>query len=342
MPGIINHQSLERLDIGKQQHGFSIASLPSPRISSSTYNVGASIAYVPPQTDPLSSTSTRAVRQSPMQIFLRDTGVLFRMLPYFPWMFLPCRSSDNKAELYLTRQNSKDMLLLGVLFFYELALIFLSIPVLLILPGSVSMTLAGVSAAIIHCIAWPLEGPSIIHSAMDGSTRTSAEQHKDERWLFINGCASSHSILQANIDRVSQIFGRAVLGIHNKTYGLIVDVIECLIQRVFSYNTTAVRVTYEQIKAVLCDPTVLKVVVIGHSQGGLIISLVLDHLFDELPSSAMAKLEVYTFGSAASHFSNPQLVLDPVSLHANEERVIPHIEQYGPPSNAHCILLKSS
>ncbi len=48
-----------------------------------------------------------------------------------------------------------------------------------------------------------------------------------------------------------------------------------------------------------------KVILIGHSQGGIIISLVIDQLFTELPTSCMAKLEIYTFGSAASHFSNP-------------------------------------
>ena len=63
----------------------------------------------------------------------------------------------------------------------------------------------------------------------------------------------------------------------------------------------------------------------NHSvRGGIIISLVLDHLFDELPSSVMSKLEIYTFGSAASHFSNPRLAeLDPIGA----QHVIPYIEQ---------------
>ncbi len=61
--------------------------------------------------------------------------------------------------------------------------------------------------------------------------------------------------------------------------------------------------TYEYVKAILVDPTVHNAILIGHSQGGIIISLVLDQLFNELPTSCMAKLEVYTFGSAASHFS---------------------------------------
>ena len=88
---------------------------------------------------------------------------------------------------------------------------------------------------------------------------------------------------------------------------------------------------------------VKKVVLIGHSQGGLITSLVLDDLFSELPTSCMTKLEIYTFGSAASHFSNPLLSLtlqaeNPVSqpsplvvhfdLPPPPKRVIAHIEHY--------------
>ena len=121
------------------------------------------------------------------------------------------------------------------------------------------------------------------------------------------------------------------------------DILECLVQRCFSYKTKDVRIAYSYVKAALVDPKVDKVVLIGHSQGGLIVSLVLDELFSELPASCMAKLEVYTFGSAASHFSNPLVSLPteaggPVSqpspsavhfdLPPQPKRVISHIEHY--------------
>ena len=119
--------------------------------------------------------------------------------------------------------------------------------------------------------------------------------------------------------------------------------LECLVQRSFAYKTKDVRVAYSYIKAVLADPTVKKVVLIGHSQGGIIVSLVLDELFAELPTSCMSKLEIYTFGSAASHFSNPLVSLtteelSPVSptsapavhfdLPPQPKHVISHIEHY--------------
>ena len=83
----------------------------------------------------------------------------------------------------------------------------------------------------------------------------------------------------------------------------------CLVQRAVSYHDFGTRLTYAYVKAMLVDPTVTKVVLIGHSQGGIIISQTIDDLLSQLPPKTMSKLEVYTFGSAASHFSNPSLTL---------------------------------
>ena len=206
------------------------------------------------------------MRRSPLRLFFQDAGVLFTMLPYFPWIFLPFKTKDETAELYLNRQNAKEMMLQGILFFFESFLLLLFLPALLILPGLIFALTAGIAFLLIYLIALPMEGSSLTRSRMDNTTQRSADQHRDERWIFVNGCASGHAGLQANIDRLSQIFGRAVTGIHNKTYGVVADVLECLIQRVFSYETADVRVAYEQIKAVLLDHTVTKVVLIGHSQ----------------------------------------------------------------------------
>lgn len=123
----------------------------------------------------------------------------------------------------------------------------------------------------------------------------------------------------------------------------------CLIQRAVAYHDSGVRLTYAYLKAILVDPTVTKVVLIGHSQGGIIVSLAIDDLLAQLPTRTMSKLEVYTFGSAASHFSNPSLALlsnpsinqrgDQTSLQISQSKadpadanqgqhVIPHMEHY--------------
>lgn len=68
------------------------------------------------------------------------------------------------------------------------------------------------------------------------------------------------------------------------------DLIECILQRCLDYKTMDVRVAYEIVKSFLEDPEAKKVVLIGHSQGGIIVSMVLDQLFCELPGELISKL----------------------------------------------------
>ncbi|KAL8953557.1 MAG: hypothetical protein Q9183_007325, partial [Haloplaca sp. 2 TL-2023] len=109
--------------------------------------------------------------------------------------------------------------------------------------------------------------------------------------------------------------------------------------RCLDYKSSGVRTSYCHIKAVLLDPDVKKVVLIGHSQGGIILSLVIDQLLTALPVACMSKVEIYTFGSAASHFSNPLLYAPKKLSHAKAldgdldrenppSHVISHIEHY--------------
>lgn len=106
--------------------------------------------------------------------------------------------------------------------------------------------------------------------------------------------------------------------------GLVFDLIECLIQRCFSYATGDIRSAYVLLKKQLLSPDCEKVVIILHSQGGIEGSMVIDWLLDELPQDLLRKLEVYTFGNAANHFNNPRQSskCDPIV------RSIRHIEHY--------------
>ncbi|KAL6413923.1 hypothetical protein AUP68_03455 [Ilyonectria robusta] len=111
--------------------------------------------------------------------------------------------------------------------------------------------------------------------------------------------------MKGNLNRLALTFGRPVLGIHNRTSGVVFDVIECLIQRNFGYATGDIRICFKVVRDVLYDPRKSKVIFVLHSQGGIEGSLVLDWLLQELPQDLLAKLEVYTFGNAANHFNNP-------------------------------------
>lgn len=130
-------------------------------------------------------------------------------------------------------------------------------------------------------------------------------RYAHEQWVFLNGVAVGSHWMKSNLNRLALTFGRPVVGIHNRTSGIVFDVIECLIQRSLSYATEDIRACYKIMKEKLYDPRYSKVVFIVHSQGGIEGSLVLDWLLQELPQNLLNKLEVYTFGNASNHFNNP-------------------------------------
>lgn len=113
--------------------------------------------------------------------------------------------------------------------------------------------------------------------------------------------------LKGSVNRLAITFGRPVMGIHNRTNGLIFDLIECVIQRSFDYATTDIRIAYRILKGDLYNTSVERVILICHSQGGIEASIMIDRLLAEIPQDLVRKLEVYTFGNAANHFNNPHL-----------------------------------
>ncbi|KAJ4523685.1 hypothetical protein HRR83_000332 [Exophiala dermatitidis] len=126
-----------------------------------------------------------------------------------------------------------------------------------------------------------------------------------ERWVFINGVAVGEHWLQSNLNRLAMTFRRPVLGIHNQTRGIIFDVLECIIQRDLAYPTLDIRQAYDQLLAIISDPTVHNIVLIVHSQGAIEGGMVLDWLYATVAAEQVRKLEVYTFGNAANHWNAP-------------------------------------
>jgi hypothetical protein len=127
------------------------------------------------------------------------------------------------------------------------------------------------------------------------------------------------------------VFHRLIAFTNSK--GLLLDLVECLIQRDLDYKTRDIRQGRAQIRAALKSPNTKKVVLIAHSQGGIVACSIIDWLFGELSHKTMRKLEVYTFGNAARHFRNPPLEASNPNPKQQEqqgdtERVIKYIEHY--------------
>lgn len=264
------------LGLGNKAHEPQGTRSSLPVKSPITANMAIEIQYYPTQMDPLAGTSTRALREGPFWLMIQDAGVLVKMLRYMPNIFLPIKASSSDDELAVNAAATWETVAQIFLLIFEIVLL-LAIPIgILVFPGVMFIPILFLAHGLVWLICWPLHGPDVCYSAMDAITTALAQNHKDERWVFVNGCATNHAGLQKNIDRLAKTFGREIVGIHNKSFGLVADILECLVQRCFAYKTQDVRTAYFGLKPYLKDAAVRKVVLVGHSQGGLIISLGMD------------------------------------------------------------------
>lgn len=249
----------------------------------------ANVLFIPPQMGPITKYAGRYIRSGPLWLMFKDLCILITVLPYLPLMFFPMGTTD-KREKGLRFQSIRDSVIQLVLSVLELVLSILFLPALVSLPGILFLALAIACILLIGLLAWPTQGSRVVEATIDERTLRRSQQHPGERWVFVNGVCTGSSGLQQNIDRLSLLFGRKVLGIHNQSYGLISDLLECIVQRCLSYSTEDVRVACEVLRGYLVDEEVKKVVLVAHSQGGIILSMVVDYLLAELSGEMMGKL----------------------------------------------------
>ncbi|KAI4180715.1 MAG: hypothetical protein L6R41_007054, partial [Letrouitia leprolyta] len=233
---------------------------------------------------------TRATRDGPLWLLIKDIGVLATVLPYLPLVFFPIKKHGGNQDGHSRLASFRDNVIQALLFLVEIISLILFIPALIVLPGLLFIVFLGLCVLIAQLIAWPTQGPRIVESTVSEASSHHLQQQPQERWVFINGICTGRTGLQENVNRISLLFGRKVQGIHNQSYGMIGDLLECLFQRCLSYRTMDVRVAIEVIKEHLLNPEVKKVVLLAHSQGGIIASMVVDHLLMEISPEGMGKL----------------------------------------------------
>lgn len=188
MPGLPKRQSYALLHGTDEHHESGITALLPPQKPPTSTTMAQSIRYIPPQMDPMASLSTRSARQNPIFLILQDAFVLITNLRYLPGTFLPFGTKDPSNELYLDPSGVREQVLQGGLFVMEIVILLLAIPTILILPGVLSTAICTVCCLTVYLLCSPIEGPKVIYSNMSEETLGQAEQHKNERWLFINGC----------------------------------------------------------------------------------------------------------------------------------------------------------
>ncbi|KAI0880850.1 uncharacterized protein GGS22DRAFT_181966 [Annulohypoxylon maeteangense] len=246
----------------------------------------------------------------PWKLMMWDVKYFFTFAWALPWVLWPLRpcDGDHFDELSSTWDNLLCIGIHSVLIVMQTFFV-LTLPLALLLPAWMVILWWGVFFSVNWLLCLGLNGNTItFHS--DPKYAPALDEHAHEQWIFLNGVAVGETWLKSNINRLALTFKRPIIGVHNRTTGVIFDVVECLIQRNFGYATSDIRLAYKIIKEKLYNPRYSKVVFILHSQGGIEGGLVLDWLLQELPQDLLAKLEVYTFGNASNHFNNPHRHVD--------------------------------
>lgn len=241
----------------------------------------------------------------PWRLFVKDLYYFFAYSWSIPWILWPFYVSGSSGfnELSATWGNMFCVALHVFLLVLQGGFL-VSLPLCLILPVWMAVGGIGVFVLLNTTLCRLLNGSKATYNS-EAKYAPPRPEHAHEQWVFVNGVSVGRHWLQGNLNRLAITFKRPILGIHNPTSGIIFDLIECLVQRNFSYATSDVRNVYRVLKDVLYDPGKSKVVLILHSQGGIEGGLVIDWLLQELPQDLLSKLEVYTFGNAANHFNNP-------------------------------------
>lgn len=150
-----------------------------------------------------------------------------------------------------------------------------------------------------------------------GIIRVDARDEKwrrpDENWYFINGIMTTREVAQVNAQMLSRMFDKVITVLHNPTYGFGKDIGECILGRTFNRRSNVSFEAASIIAGSLRNEIPTKI--IGHSQGGIITSNLIEHLKDfGLTQEQFQYLEVYTFAGAqdemedhaahSEHFAN--------------------------------------
>ena len=130
----------------------------------------------------------------------------------------------------------------------------------------------------------------------------------EELWFFLNGICTNKDVLRLNGEALASIFGRRISLLHNPSDGVVLGLLECAAGRTAELFEPVSRSVADILEMALSSGR--KVVLIAHSQGGIISAKAINHLHAKLSGSdreLLRRLELYTFASAATRLDAPEI-----------------------------------
>ncbi|OLN87403.1 hypothetical protein CCHL11_09572 [Colletotrichum chlorophyti] len=263
---------------------------------------GPSVTYIPPLID--GACGTVPLAQKPTLQLLHDD--LREMWQMMPGLMTSLRTHVANHRQHLSKSHLKDIVVQLTLAIVEVGIITLAVPLFIVLPGLLFAMWLGISMSMVLGLSWLMNGNELMTSCDEFGNKTTELDEEDERWIFIGGMGTSSTHLkQCTLPRLARLFGRSFSGIQMATYGLPFDMLLLAIQRCFPFQTQASRALYSELRNAILDAAVTRVAVLAHNNGSLPVAHVLARLCADIQPEKLTKLEIYTFGAAASEFVVP-------------------------------------
>jgi hypothetical protein len=181
----------------------------------------------------------------------------------------------------------------------------------------------------------------------------------NEKWLFINGIAGELYWLRLACEKLKNKYSRDITGVFNRGDGILWDLIECagertaqvegsttsqrlLVQRTESSSMAQEALKEELKKALKDETTSTHVVMISHSQGCLLLRLVLEELLKEsvaasdpsvrdMRKTMLNRLCVFTFGNPSIDWKlemNDARPIEPLENGDQESKDLKHLSSH--------------
>ncbi|KAK4187427.1 hypothetical protein QBC35DRAFT_463850 [Podospora australis] len=287
------------------------------------------VTYIPPLCDGACGTTPRS--QMPMWSMMRmEMMQMMRMIPSMCWTMLTHRQ-------HMTWADMGDMMMRTVLACMEMGMMVMVIPLWLMMPGAMFAMWMATCAMVVMGMCWMLNGKEQTHMCnMESEGWMMGPEMENEKWMFMGGMGMSnrHCHMQT-LPAMSRMFNRPMMCVCMPTWGLPFDMMCMMMQRCMMMPSQVRRNLYDQMRSALLDDSMHRCVVMAHNDAAVIVSQAVSQLCCDLPTEKLRKLEIYTFGAAASEFLMPvgeSMMDSEPSLHSTPdmmtERKGVHVEHF--------------